>query len=330
MKLERNYTEEEKEFNNIFFCDELQRISDIVNFIKQFAYIYNPKEKSFIFDKKKVDLLDIEIDMIEKEILISSKNIYLFIEELHNVFLDKHRNNLNIGAYIDWTNKQILMGFNKQKKLLDNLDVIGKALLNINEDSYKQYSESYKKILNDMVNKSYKKCIKEIENKEIEYKINKPNQEYYYSQLSEDNEDRLFFENEISKIIGVDKDDLFDIFYEIHTYIEFDLVYLFIENMIQIKDFPRKDPNHESRKTLGKFNNAKNKMINTLKELGLNDEANNIEKEIHFKKTHKIKKNYEDMKKEFKELLYHNLVTHTNTAMYRAKKIVRITDYFNS
>ncbi|WP_368028846.1 hypothetical protein [Arcobacter sp. s6] len=329
MRFERDYTEEERELNSIFFNDELIRIFDIIDIFLQVAYIYDFKEKKFIFYKNKVEILNLEINEKEKKILESSENIYFFVEELHNMFLDNHTNNLKIGNFIDWANKLVSIGLKNQNKTLSEIINIERALLEINEELYKKYSASYKNVLNDMVEKSYQKCIKKIQKKEFEHKINKLDNVKYFTKLEDDNKDRFFFENEISKIIEINKDDLFDIFYEINTYIEFDLILIFLENAIQMKNLPKKDPNHESRKRQGKFINKKNQFINVLKELGLDDEANIIKNEINFKKTEKNTRNLQDRLKGCKELLYYQLINHAKTPIYRAKKIIRIVNYLN-
>jgi hypothetical protein len=326
-----NFSEEEmifyKEFNHLFNIDELVRINKNIKLIIATCYVFNFPQKEFLFDKKKVDLLSLELSEKEKNILENSSDIYMYIQEVHNIFLDEIRKNLNIAMFMDWFSDRLLGLFKKEK--FENIENIENAIFNVNEVLYKNYSKAYKNILNKIVEESYQKCIKITKNKEIEWKINTVGDEKYFVKLNEKDQNRLYFENEISKMLNTERDDLFEIFYEIYTYIEFDLVLIFIENVLELKKLPRKDSNHEARKTHGKFNNAKNKMISILRDLGLHDEANKVEKEIHFRKTHVIKRNFDDMLREHKDILYQQLITYGNTPQYRARKIIRIVNYLN-
>lgn len=319
-----------KEFDSIFFNDELVKINDLINQILATSYLYNFSSNRFEFNYKKFQRLNIKIGDHQNSILSKNIDLRLIINELHNDFLENKLNNMNVQNFVDWTSSLMKKGFQEQEGLKpETLTIIYKVFPSINKDIYKEYSNIYRDALIKANEKAILSCKNKVKHKELELKINKADDKNLFKKLPDDNTNRIFYINSICAQLKLDKDDIYEITYEIYTLNELDTVLAAVEGSQWIKDLPKKDPKHELRNTRGKLDNAKDKLISTLIELGMKEEAQLIREKVNYRKTFYSRGKYEDEKKDQKKILYDSLISYCNTSQSRAKQIIKIIDFIN-
>lgn len=147
--------------------------------------------------------------------------------------------------------------------------------------------------------------------------------EHYLIKLSDDDEIRKYFGNQLSEILQVDQIKLFNITYEINNYCEFDTILGAIESSKDVvKKLENKDKNHHHRKK-DKFYKQIYDTIELLRANGNFKEAQILEK-IQYTP---ILLSKEDQLKEQKEILFYSLVEHCKTSKARASILLKILDF---